>query len=206
MRYYIESDGQVFLVMRDGRLDLPEANEVPFPVEPIAPLAGDVAWYCVPTLDRHPEAWSHKDRIQASPDVAPAVRTAVHATMPRVVVEGLCLRGSRILLVKGGRGLTRGIWTLPGGFLRFGETTEACVLREIREEVGMTGSVDGLVAVRSRIGQRTRLHWTTLFYRVTVAGEPAPNPDEIAEARFMETEDGLGLLEPEMRAIVRGLL
>jgi len=206
MRYYVETDGRVFLVERGDRLDLPRPEEIPFPVEPIAPLVGDDVWFCVPSLDKHPRSWHHKDDLPTSDRALPEVRSAIHATMPRVVVEGLCLREGRILLVKGSRGLTEGRWTLPGGFLRFGESPEACVLREIREEVGLSGSIDRFAGVRSKLGRRSRLHWTMLFYRVAVHGEPTPAPDEIAEARFVPIDQAPEMLHDEdMSCVLRGL-
>jgi len=124
--------------------------------------------------------------------------------MPRIVVEGLCIRDTRVLLVKGSRGLTEGRWTLPGGFLQFGETPEQGVLREIQEEVGVTGTVERFVGVRSKLGSRSRLHWTMLFYRVAIDGTPRPNPDEIAEARFVTMDQAASmLLDETMIAVLR---
>lgn len=202
-RYYVEHDGRVFLVRRDGTLDLPVREELPFPVREIAPLAPGDTRYCVPLIDRHPIDWHHKDhldRVQATP----RVREAVHATMPRVVVEGLCLRENRVLLVKGNRGLTNGIWTLPGGFLQFGETPEACVLREIHEEIGMQGQIQALAAVRSKLGRHSLLHWTMLFYRVRVEGTPRPNPDEIDDAEFVTHAEAIERLGDATMATVIG--
>ena len=205
MRMYVESDGRVFLVNRAGRLDLPETDEVPFPVERVAPLAcDDDVWFCVPRLDRHPREWHAKDELPATPSVSPLVRAAVHATMPRIVVEGVCIRDGRVLLVKGSRGLTEGRWTLPGGFLRFGESPEQGVLREIQEEVGLTGTVERFGGVRSKLGPRSRLHWTMLFYRVAIVGTPRPNPDEIAEARFVTMDQAASmLLDETMISVLR---
>jgi len=206
MQYYVESDGRVYLIDREGRLDLPTPEEVPFDVERIAPLVGDDVWFCVPVLDRHPHEWHFKDDLPSNPDASSAVCRAVHATMPRVVAEGLCLRDGRILLVKGSRGLTEGRWTLPGGFLRFGESPDACVLREIREEVGLDGTVLGFAGVRSKLGRQSRLHWTMLFYRVAIEGEPKPDPDEISEARFFTLEEAADMLfDGEMRSILQEL-
>lgn len=100
--------------------------------------------------------------------------------------------------------MTEGRWTLPGGFLRFGESPEECVLREIREEVGLSGSIEGFTGVRSKLGRRSRLHWTMLFYRVAVDGEPTPDPDEIAEARFVPVDRAPEMLhDDEMSSVLR---
>jgi len=43
-----------------------------------------------------------------------------------------------------------------------------------------------------------------LFYRVAIDGMPHPDPDEIAEARFVEIADALRLVrDEEMRSILR---
>jgi len=198
-RYYIESDGRIYLVNRGETLDLPFPAEVPFDVERIAPLrTADPVWFCVPHLDGHPHGWPSKDDISSMNNVTPFVRDAVHATMPRVVVEGVCLREGRILLVKGNRGLTKDRWTLPGGFLRFGESPRDGVLREIREEIGVDATVQGLIDVRSKLGHHTCLHWIMVFYRVLIDGDPMPNPDEIAEARFVDLDEARALVSDEL--------
>jgi len=198
-RYYVESDGRIYLVRRGEALDLPSPDEIPFDVEPIASLHADApVWFCVPRLDGHPHEWPSKDDVPSMGELTPLVRTAVHASMPRVVVEGVCLRDEQILLVKGNRGLTEDRWTLPGGFLRFGESPRDGVLRELREEAGVGGTIEGLIDVRSKLGQHTRLHWVMLFYRVRIDGEPVPNPDEIAEARFVDLVEARKLVSDEL--------
>jgi len=122
--------------------------------------------------------------------------------MPRIVVEGVCIRDDEILLVKGNRGLTDGIWTLPGGFLRFGETPAEGVVREIREEVGLVGTIEGAPIFQSKLGERSRLHWMMVFYRVAIDGDPMPNPDEIAEARFIRSSDARTMLSEGMATAV----
>jgi NADH pyrophosphatase NudC (nudix superfamily) len=50
------------------------------------------------------------------------------------------------------------------------------------------------------------LHWTQFFYRVTLVGEIAPDPDEIADARFFKLEEGARLLaDPLMREVIASL-
>ena len=206
MKCYVESDGRIYLVRRDGLLDLPTPDEVPFSFDRVAPLliGGEETWFCVPHLTEHPSHWPSKDEVDGLSDVAASVRVAVHATMPRVVVEGLCIEGETILLVKGSRGLNDGRWSLPGGFLRFGETPEDGVLREIREEVGAEARILRFAGVHGRLGQKTGLHWVMLFYRTALLGPPRPDPDEIAEARYVPLREAPGMLhDPAMAEVVR---
>jgi len=207
MRYYVESDGRLYLAEREGRLDLPTPAEIPFVVDRIAPLligGGEEVWFCVPRLAEHPSHWPSKDDIGAMPGVEPRVRAAVHATMPRVVVEGICIAGNSVLLVKGSRGLNNGRWSLPGGYLRFGETPEEGVLREIREEVGALARIEHFSGVHGKMGQKTGLHWIMLFYRTTLLGDPHPDPDEISEARYVQLEAAPAMLhDPAMGEAIR---
>lgn len=205
--YYIESDGRIFLVQRNGSLDLPVLGEIPFPIEEIAQLAttADVV-FCAPDLGAHPSEWMSKDVAPVSPHVTPLVREAVHATMPRVVSEGVYVQDGVVLLLKGSRGLTKDRWTLPGGFVRFGEGPVEGLQREIKEELGADSEIKELLSVRSKLGKHTMLHWTQFFYRVTIFGDIKPDPDEIAEARFFPPEEGARLLaDPLMREVLESL-
>ena len=207
-RYYIESDGRIYLVPRDGKLDLPTQSEVSFAFEAIAPLSADEdVVYCAPHLTAHPTDWLSKDAVSTDPSVTPLVRQAVHATMPRVVSEGVYVRDGRVLLLKGSRGLTKDRWTLPGGFIRFGESPTDGLIREIDEELGVRAEIRALLSARSKIGQHTQLHWIQFFYDVELSGEIRPNPDEIAEVRFFDLAEGAEcVIDPLMREVLVSLM
>ena len=205
--YYVESDGRIFLVPRGETLDLPTEHEIPFRIEHVAPLTGssDVL-FCVPMLEEHPSHWMSKDAAPTDPRVTDRVREAVHATMPRVVVEGVFIRDGLVLLLKGNRGLTKDRWTLPGGFVRFGESPVEGLRREIEEELGAQARIGDLLAVHSKLGEHTRLHWIEFFYRVSIDGTITANPDEIAEARFVPLgEAARWLADPAMQEVVASL-
>jgi 8-oxo-dGTP diphosphatase len=66
------------------------------------------------------------------------------------------------------------VWTLPGGGLDFGEPPEVAVLRELTEETGYVGELDGLVGVSDRVFNGVdgadRLHAIRILYRVRIVG------------------------------------
>jgi len=195
MRYYIESDGKVFLTERNGLLDLPQEGEIPFKLEQIGSLAtSSPVLFCVPELDRHPHKWLGKDEIVLLSNITSLVREAVYAGMPRVVVEGINSKEGDILLVKGSRGLTKGVWSLPGGFLRFGETPEQGLVREFGEELGVVAQIERLFCVKAKLGIRSQLHWIMVFYQISVSGKLSPDPDEIAEAQYFPLAEAKELL------------
>jgi mutator protein MutT len=83
-------------------------------------------------------------------------------------------RGKKILIcLRKMRGSLGGFWEFPGGKRETGESLEACLSRELMEEVGMTARIiEKLTQIRHDYGQ-TRV---TLypFLCEHVGGEPAP--------------------------------
>lgn len=54
------------------------------------------------------------------------------------VVFGFDGKTLHILLIERGIEPYKGIWALPGGFMRIDETAEQCAIRELQEETGLT--------------------------------------------------------------------
>lgn len=57
-----------------------------------------------------------------------------------IVVFGYDGRQLHILLIERGLEPFKGMWALPGGFMRMDETIEQCARRELREETSVTGA------------------------------------------------------------------
>ena len=64
-----------------------------------------------------------------------------------VIVDG----AARVLLVKRRFEPLAGQWSLPGGAVDVGETLQACVIREMREETGLDVEVGPVIEVFDRI-------------------------------------------------------
>jgi mutator protein MutT len=90
-------------------------------------------------------------------------------------------RKDDVLLIQRNRAPSEGLWTLPGGRLEPGETAEACAIREIKEEMGL--SVYALRPVR-------RLRFGTyelqVFATETFEGEIAPDGAEVRAWRWVK--------------------
>jgi mutator protein MutT len=90
-----------------------------------------------------------------------------------VVTAAVIDRGGRLLVTRRLAGThLAGTWEFPGGKCQPGEDREACLVRELREELGVESAVGALIlSTRHAYADRTiELH----FYACEIHGEPAP--------------------------------
>jgi 8-oxo-dGTP diphosphatase len=104
---------------------------------------------------------------------------------PSLAVDAVWIRGGRVLLVRRGRPPFRGSWALPGGFVEIGETVEAAVLRELREETGLLGRRGPLLGVYSDPKRDPRKHTVSVVFRVTGRGGRPRGGDDAASAEWV---------------------
>jgi 8-oxo-dGTP diphosphatase len=86
-----------------------------------------------------------------------------------LATAGLVFHEGKVLVVKKAYGATKGLWTLPSGFVKTNETIDQAAVREVREETGIETTPVGIVAVRSgtlRYGK----HDTLLVFRLRYLG------------------------------------
>jgi ADP-ribose pyrophosphatase YjhB (NUDIX family) len=115
---------------------------------------------------------------------------ATHAPRPEVAVGVVCVRDGHLLLVRRGRGVAVGRWSLPGGRVEPGETLEAAVRRELREETGLDVTVGRLCGIAERISERA--HYVILDFWATASGVAAAGDD--ADDVAWVDRDGLAAL------------
>ncbi len=70
---------------------------------------------------------------------------------PVVGVGGVVIEGGRALLIRRGSEPLRGQWSIPGGTLELGESLEQGVIRELKEETGLTVRIVEMIEVFDRI-------------------------------------------------------
>ncbi|MGI9521056.1 MAG: NUDIX hydrolase [Hyphomicrobiaceae bacterium] len=101
---------------------------------------------------------------------------------PRPAVSAVIFRGSKILLVKRGKGGFRGLWSLPGGRVEIGETVRDAIVREVREETSIFFELGPIVDVHDVIlsddAGAVREHFVLcVFSGRWLAGEPVARSD-----------------------------
>ena len=121
--------------------------------------------------------------------MAPDRSERLYPTRPLVGVGAVVWDGRRVLLERRGQPPAQGSWAIPGGLVELGETADAAVRREVREECGIeieVGPVLGLFEPIQRDSDgRIRYHFTVIdflaYYR---AGELQPG-DDAADVRWV---------------------
>ena len=123
--------------------------------------------------------------------------TAPSATI--VVLAAIIERDGRFLLTRRLKGThLEGLWEFPGGKCEPGETHDACLARELMEELGVSSKPgEELLVTEHAYPERTvRLH----FRRCRIDGEPSPQlgqqmkwvaRDELASLQFPEADRAL---------------
>jgi 8-oxo-dGTP diphosphatase len=107
---------------------------------------------------------------------------------PALVVDGILRRGASILLIRRRRPPWQDMWALPGGFVEIGESCEAAVVREFREETGVRTSVDRLVGVYSDPHRDPRAHVVSVVYRLKGSRSTPKGGSDAVEARWWPTK------------------
>jgi ADP-ribose pyrophosphatase YjhB (NUDIX family) len=89
----------------------------------------------------------------------------------------------RVLLVQRGRPPGAGLWTVPGGKVEAGEWLSDALVREVREETGLSIEVGPMVTVVERLGDEW--HYVILDYLARVVGGTLVAADDVTDARFV---------------------
>jgi len=129
------------------------------------------------------------------------------AKAPVVGVGAVVFKDGKVLMMRRANDPGAGRWSIPGGRLEFGETTEHGARREVREETGVSCAIEGLIGVYDAVipggDGRIAQHFTLVNYAARwVSDEPRAGGDAL-ETAFMDLETALGLdLWGEVRAVI----
>jgi 8-oxo-dGTP diphosphatase len=114
---------------------------------------------------------------------------------PQLAVSAAIFRDGRILLVRRARSPAKGVYSLPGGRVEFGEALHTALTREIDEETALRVAIVGLAGWREVLpATGGGGHYLIMSFAARwTAGEPRLN-DELDDFKWL-APDSLGDLK-----------
>ncbi len=112
---------------------------------------------------------------------------------PIVGVGAVLVGGNRILLEKRRSDPGKGLWSIPGGIVELGESTEETVIREVEEETCLKVVQPRLIDVVSNIildeKDRPKYHFVIVNYLVKMIGGKLEASDDAADLRWVSFDE-----------------
>ena len=115
---------------------------------------------------------------------------------PIIGVGAVVLWDNKILLVKRGNEPYRGYWAVPGGVQEVGETLEEAALRELKEEAGINGVVEGVIWIdeiieHDRLG--IKYHYIIIDMLVKPIDTNVKPGGDVIDAKWFTLDEALEL-------------
>ena len=112
---------------------------------------------------------------------------------PIIGVGALIFRRGRILMAQRGKQPLKGLWSLPGGAVETGESLDAAVRREVREETGLEVKPVKVFEIFERIMRDSRgapeYHYVLIDYICRVTGGDLRAGDDVVPVEWVRERD-----------------
>jgi mutator protein MutT len=109
--------------------------------------------------------------------------------VPIVGVGAVVVDDDRVVLVRRGHEPLKGQWSLPGGTVELGETLQAALVREVREETGLAVEVGPLIEVFDRVQRASNgaveHHYVIVDYLCRARGGRLEHGSDADDARWV---------------------
>ncbi len=112
------------------------------------------------------------------------------AAGPETCISAIVGHTGALLMVRRGRGPSAGLWSVPGGRVKVGETLAAAVEREVAEETSVDVECGDLVGVAERLEPEG--HYIILSFAARCRSTERPSPiagDDADDARWVRRSE-----------------
>lgn len=103
-----------------------------------------------------------------------------------ISVDGVIIKGNKILLIKRGSEPFKGYWGTPGGYVGWNETVEEAIIREVKEETGLDAISVKLVSYSSE-PKRHPKQVINFVYLVEINGKVRVSDDAV-DAKWFDLD------------------
>ena len=112
---------------------------------------------------------------------------------PVVGIGAVIINQGKIALIKRGNEPSKGKWTIPGGLVELGESLEAAVIRETKEEVCLDVENPCLIGVVDNVDLdeqgKVKYHYVIIDYLVHVKAGAIKAASDAAELRWVPFDE-----------------
>jgi len=155
-----------------------------------------------PDLERLAKKHANLSQIEIVEPGSGAYRLAQVLHKPKGILV-VVRREGKVLMIRRAQALKRapGVWGLPGGVMEPGESPREGAVRELKEELNLTGRAVQVLGSGPSFNGEYELFWVEVA--VDDVAPLQPRPEEVAEARWVAPRE-LTTLQPLIRGAVEG--
>ncbi len=117
----------------------------------------------------------------------------LYPDQPVVGIGAVIINQGKIALIKRGNEPSKGKWTIPGGLVELGESLEAAVIRETKEEICLDVDNPRLIDVVDNVDLdeqgKVKYHYVIIDYLVHVKGGNIQAASDAAELRWVPFDE-----------------
>ena len=103
---------------------------------------------------------------------------------PSLAVDGIAIYKDKLVLIKRGRPPYKDRFALPGGFVEYNEKVEDAVVRELKEETGLSTKIKSIIGVYSDPKRDPRGHTVSVVFELEVKGGKLRSGDDAKDVKL----------------------
>ncbi|NHV45767.1 MAG: NUDIX hydrolase [Candidatus Verstraetearchaeota archaeon] len=105
----------------------------------------------------------------------------------------LVIENGKVLLIKRGNEPNKGLWSIPGGLVKLGESPEEAAIREFKEETGLNAIIEKLLGIFNIIIKdnegKIKYHYIVVDYLGKVIGGELKPGSDVLDAKWFDINE-----------------
>ncbi|RZN56222.1 MAG: hypothetical protein DSO09_06190 [Candidatus Methanomethylicota archaeon] len=105
----------------------------------------------------------------------------------------LAIENGKVLLIKRGNEPNKGLWSIPGGLVKLGESPEEAAIREFKEETGLNAIIEKLLGIFNIVIKdnegKIKYHYIVVDYLGKVVGGELKPGSDVLDAKWFDISE-----------------